>query len=506
MWKSMRRRMGSGLLILLVYGVFILLAFMVLSFFRRNLLSINAAYQSDNLPSSVHTAETDSSALNPLYFQLYLDVSPSMWGFSEEDGAMPSVAQALHTISSIRGSGQFSYFRFSDRVEATTETDFIRLMQGNNDYIENRYTVAQLSDEGLQPLIDAIDPNLIFSESYGGGAGFNVDNDRVNIIITDLNFLKNEEDKEGHDALLNHFTNNIVTYGTDGNISIYNISSPHTGMWTDAYVPNGMNLSSSQNSSFFIIILSRNSTTYDMFIEQWENAFASAGLYTGSKHVLKNDPTVGLTPFTLDRTMIRTDGVRDGLNWDNDIFRNFPENAVGLRIFNENSEDNETSNQLAMLQLPVAQITLSGCAEGMEDGLVSEGIKTFVKLYQKPLFRWEGYGNRDTSPIRSQNAALVSHGGQWYLSYEMYLDKSAEMSGILHKCLLVDVRFHLTDVYYSVPSWVQTVYDERLNSLALEEELESFFEQINTAKELYYQNISDTEKGYLGNLLIYINY
>ena len=483
------------------YVAAILIAGISSCILNSQLLSINSAYQSDNLPISTQTAEEGSSTLDPLSYRLYLDVSPSMWGFSEGNGVMPSVAQAMRTVSSSIGSSRFSYFRFLSQVEITTETDFIKLMQDSNG-IESRFINEQFLEEEGQSLSDAIDPNLIFSDSYGGGEGFNVDNNTVNIIITDLNFLKNAEDKDGHTELLERFTGNIVTYGADGNISIYCISSPHTGLWTDAYAPNSAFSSSSPNSSFFIIILSRSTTaTYDRFIQQWEQALMSAGIYTGSKHVLKNDPAAGLEPLTLDRTVIRTDSVRNSLNWDNQIFRNLPENAVGLRVFKEDGEDD---SQLAMLQLPVAQITLPGYASGMEDGITLEGITTYVKLSQRTLLGWEEYD--EISPIRSENAALVSRNGQWNLSYEMYLDKNAGVPGILHKCLLADIRFHLTEVHYSVPEWVQTAYDERLSSLELETELVSFFERVNSAKEMYYQNMSDLERGYLGNLLLYINY
>ena len=498
--KKSAGRWRQGFCFLFMYVVFILAAWGCLSFLNRQLLSINAAYQSDNLPASVQ-AEEDGGAYDPLAFYFYLDVSPSMWGFSEGEGVMPSVAQALRTVRSSYGGGQFSYFRVLNRVEPTTETDFIGLMRDSSG-IERLFTAEQFSEEGFQPLIDAIDPNLIFSNSYGGGEGFSMDENVVNIIITDLNFLKSDEDMDGHAELLDRFAGNIVAYGTDANINIYNISSSHTGLGVDAYDPNGTLSSSSLNSSFFIIVFSRGTaTSYDRFIQQWEQALTSAGIYIGSKHVLKNDPAAGLEPFTLDRSMIRTDGVKDGLNWDNQIFRNLPENAVGLRVFMENGE---ASGQLAMVQLPAAPVTLPGYADDMADGVVSEGITTFVKLSQKSLFGWKGY--EGTSPIRNENAALVSRGGQWYLSYEIHLDKSTEVPGILHKCLLTDVRFHLSEVHYSVPGWVQTVYDERLRPLGLEDELVSFFQQINIAKETYYQNMLDMEHGYLGNLLLYINY
>lgn len=366
-----------------------------------------------------------------------------------------------------------------------------------------------LMQEMLETTVQEFDLCRIFTDQYSDGQVFDADGGMVNIIITDLNFLKNKEDLDGHNAILDRFTQYLSAYVKNCNFSIYRVRSSHIGPPTDEYNPNEARIAN-RDDSFFIIVLVRNDTLYRQYIGNFENMFERLEIPLTEKHQLSNDLVGGSHAISLarDSDFFQSHTQRTGLHWDNQSFHGLPDHAVGFRMAYTGDET------WASLHIPVTLLSLPGYGDMAEDVTSPARISTHVKAYQNTLF---GGWTEDSqfSGLVGCTAYMRGYDGSWYLCLNMDLEKELpafDQFGDpfkLYRSLLLDVRFQLTAPYYPIPAWVENIDTDELptsNNYAEKIGIQDFIQALNTVKANSYNGLPDSYQGYLGNLLVLVNY
>lgn len=205
--KFMRRIFPRGLPVLM-FLVLTIAAWLISVLAGRTFSGISVdGYESTNVPAA---AMSQSSGLQatPTY-RCYLDISPSMLGYASSEGRMAALGQALLTLTRERG-GNAAYYTCGDEVNNVTETVFFNYLE-NEDEMAETYRQALMQDT-LEATIQGLDLCRIFTDQYSDGQVFDAADGMVNVIITDLNFLKDRDDLDGHNALLDRFTQYLSSY------------------------------------------------------------------------------------------------------------------------------------------------------------------------------------------------------------------------------------------------------------------------------------------------------
>lgn len=465
---------------------------------------IQVNYESDNMPTAAGMQESGSQQA-PAY-RYYLDISPSMIGYLASEGRMVAVGQALRTLSQDRG-GDVLYYTCAEKVKQVGEGEFFDYLEDTQAMV--KYYSEILMQESLAATVQEINPCRIFTDEYSNGQYFDSEGGMVNVIVTDLNFLKDPDDLDGHKSLMDDFAEHLSTCVKDCNFSIYRIRSTHIGPPTDEYNPNDER-TANREDSFFIIVLAQNDRIYRQYIGNFEDVFGRQEISLADSHQLLNDPVGENRTISLDRDseFFRSSTQRTGLHWDNLSFRDLPDNAVAFHMVYTGDEP------WASLQLPVAKLSLPGYGDA-EDNATSAGrVTTNIKKYQNALF---GGWREDPhfSGLTGNTAYIRGYDSDWYLWFSMDLEKRAPTSDQfgdslkLHHCVLLDVRFQLDTIDYPVPAWVNNIDTDTLptdSSYSEKIGIAGLIQALNRAQAETYSSKANSSQGYLGNLLILIDY
>ena len=280
-WKRIKR----FLLVYVVYiaSIAIAVLFGVLIKHHDSLMKANFTTRDE-----VESEEPSSGNTRAVY-NYFLDYSPSMKGFfsAEVQSDMHTIAEAFEEMNMDNENNRF--FRCTDIVEPISEQNsFYGLMRTSDtleEYYQNIVENASLPTETedmesdndnennadlnrIDEAIDKIDLSKIFTENYISES--DTDTGSVNVIISDLNFLKNESDLESHNAKLETLARYLGQEVSDANIGIYAFTTNYIGVQNDE----NYRVESTDNTIsavFYLIIFSNNDSAYKRYCEKLEN-------------------------------------------------------------------------------------------------------------------------------------------------------------------------------------------------------------------------------------------
>lgn len=487
----------------LLFGIAAIISLLTLKWAGYVLTGVKVNYESDNMPDLTETQDPDSQEVSA--YRYYLDISPSMIGYLDSEGRLPAVGEALRVLSQSRG-GDVLYYTCAEKVEQVGEREFFDCLEDAQP-LDKRYSDA-LKQATLAEINQEINPCRIFTDEYSNGQYFDSEGGIVNIIVTDLNFLKDPYNLDSHNSLMDDFAEHLSTYVKNCNFKIYRIRSTHIGLPTDEYNPDDVR--TNREDSLFVIILAQNDKIYRQYTANMEDVFKRQEVTLADSHELLNNPVGENHTIRLDREsdFFRSSTQRTGLHWDNQSFHDLPDNAVAFHMTYTEDEP------YASLQLPVTKFSMPGYGDA-EDNATSEGkVATNVKVYRNTLFGgWKEDSN--FSGVTGNTAYIQGYGSDWYLCFSVELEKRAPTSDQfwdslkLHHCELLDVRFQLDTIAYPVPAWVSNIDTDTIptgNSYSEKIGIASLIRTLNRAKAETYSGEAGTSQGYLGNLLILINY
>lgn len=496
-WKKAFRR------ILGLYGVnffvFVTVLFVILVL-KRNLPPYDVSYEPELLQK-----ETDDSESINIVYRYYLDFSPSMEGFfsSEIESSMSSVEEVLKDINT--ATNEKKYYLCRDEVEEIQEDALYESME-NTEKLRNYYdTVIQthgsgsvdISEDKIEETIENIDLTHIFDASYVEQSGFEKGSNSLNVIITDFNFKKNSDDDEGQKKLIHEFAEEFGDICARSNVAIYRIQSKFMGITTDEYeyetenVPKDENYI--ENRAFFLIVESQNENAYEEYTEKLEEKLAKLKVDCSEKYELVNRISDEQLSLSLDLDELRSNDwiEKRNFNYDNMSFKNLSENAIGLRMVQENGNAN-----LKMHICPI-EVIGSNNTERTKTGDVSIQVETKAS--------YQGKTEMSTEMLSVVRCGTVWEENELYLHVEMEMntDTAIELleknsnKYLSKKFFVLELQYFMEKPDYTLPQWA-------LDNEDMEDKLE-VYESIMEKKENAFGELSK-EVRYLGSTVFYITY
>ncbi len=476
------------------------------------------------------TNESDSeSRINYNYF---LDFSPSMKGFFDED-----INSSMHMISEIfeqiNSNNENNYFFWcSDIIENISEASIFYQSMKTTAYLENYYSTILNSNlssveldtsengglENLNPLIeiiDNIDLSKIFTENFGE---IELNQEDLNVIITDMNFLKNENDLEGHNRKIQNLAQYLGERVGNANISIYSITTNFKGVAYDEsiFLSNTLqNVNSDITAIFYLIIFSNNNRGYKRYCQRFENALSQAGISYNNKFELLNQIYNSEQRLKVDLDTYKSLAMitNENLNFANGLFEDLDDNEFALQLVSEGRKEGH-------LAMPVSEVNFSGYYFSDAKGLDNTNIDIEVELYQ-PLYKvlflkqhsYERY--EDETMVLYKSARMYYEDEKWYIRIDINLSTSPKvpqqnsfvqdlLKKIRREYIVMNLKFYMVDPSYLKPSWVDTMsYPNISNENILK--IGVIIDEIIQNKEKVY-HLQSEENRYLGNVVVYILY
>lgn len=449
-------------------------------------------YESENI---ITESEIQNTAMD-ISYTYYLDISPSMLGYMNVDGSLKGVSQALRTVN--QNKENLHFYSCASDIEARTEPEFYGLAEDAENIREEYSRVIIRAD--LEDTVNALDLSNIFTDLYSDGKQFAGDENNVNLIISDFNFMRNEQDEEQHNMYMQQFARTLSGNSQDANVCIYNIRSDFNGFHYDEYSQNDSQLEMAE-SSFFVIILSRNNRAYDAFVEEMNNELERRGIETGNRYELKNDMLGDAHEITPDLELFKEAepiNTLTNFNRNSKYFRSIDENPLGLQIVKD-------SSGISSLQLALGEWDFPGYY-GAEETRETE-IEAQVRLYDARIW---GYTEcEDTSGITYCAGKVRRCNDKWYLYVDMEIlqNLNGQAKGIVKKYCVADVLLLLRSLGYAIPDWVKELNTEHSSDdISRKINILELFEQISDSKADSYLNRTSDYMRKIGNVKLYISY
>lgn len=446
------------------------------------------------------TPKTDTEKeFHDMEYRFYLDLSPSMGGFLWEE-INSSMAVAANIFPRFNRLGQEERFYFcTDKIKSVDEEKFYAGMAGIEEFRDNYLETLLVEDPGegdgekieeqIKGTIDAIDLSDIFNRRYDDGMAYREGRGDLNLIITDLNFMK-EGNEDSQKELSGKFADTLAKAAERCDISIYQIFSRFAGDAIDSVriydtVPDDI-----EDSCFYMIIFSENSPEYQRFIEYMEKEFVEAGVDISRKFELLNSFSPPIESLVIDReNLLELDLIeKKNLNFDNGSFKHLMSNAMGMRLVK--------GQGTASLDMCVAPIAIPGYYDAEKTD--HSKIEANVQVY-KPI-GWRQYEEDSGSRvIISKGAGLEWVEEKLYLRLRLEIDPDAVKPSFKRllgmEFLVLDIQFFMREPAYSLPGWLEEDGPE----------IRDIFWGIAERKATVYkeQRLSDR---YLGSMVIYIVY
>ena len=452
----------------------------------------------------------------------YLDVSPSMRGFFNVDGSMSNLAQILRILNSRRNNklfyycgtdimnvGESSYYDFMDDVSWLDKYYRDKLYQaGEIEPVENTESETAPTmeletetdlDVDLEQLLMDFDLSGIFTDQYSDDRVLVNDENTVNVIISDFNFMSSDTDYERHNANLDQFARALAGNAMDSNVGIYRIMSRFQGYIYDEYRTDAN--TEQKGGSFFLIVFSPNDVIYDAYVEELEKEFDRKGILAGDRYEIRNDRLNGEHEREADpQLMTSAELIHQFTNFNrnNGYFKVIDEQAVGLQIVRDESG-------ISYVQIPVMSVELSGYYG--EEETRNSIIDARYQLFDAGIREYRECEN--VSGIRGCTGTLRRQSGNWYLYLDLEIDQNLNgMVGSLFKrYCVVDIWFSLKEAGYSLPSWVDEINEsEPSEDFSKKLNIRSLFEQIGDRKASAFESETDDYMKQIGNARVYISY
>lgn len=507
------------------YILCVVIMFILSAILNYSISSIDAVFEEPNEVS----LEDERVEENNAVYNYFLDFSPSMQGFFDEtlDNNMKRVAAIFEDINADNEDNNFYWCR--DTIERVAEAgDFYNSMKAQQ-ILENYYEsivrngIEDIGEEDLgnggedngdiNKVIDNIDLSNIFITNYADTV--NSDSVELHVIITDMNFLKNGDDLEGHNEKISRFAEEIGKRAAGANICIYAIDSNYTGATNDAF---SHTRSDNESVVFYVIVFSDNNNVYKEYCEQFESAIKSTQVL--GKFELLNDINGEMPILRTDLDIFNSLGLVENknLNFANGVFKNLDDNEFAVQLVTKETRQ-------GTLSMPIAEVNLSGYYSANTLGLDNTKIDMEVELYQSKsrIFRKDSYELlENTSMVLYQNAGIyydsfdTADSGHWFLRVNMELDthpniqesesmyKKLFLGSVKRRYLVMNLKFYMNEPSFSKPEWISALnYPNALDENMLN--LETVLDKLIQYKQRGYIS-KPQEDRFLGNAVVYILY
>lgn len=509
------KMMGKGKRILRIvkktYGINIVIV-IVVALVTLMVQNFMPPYSVDYEPDIIASAMENEAKMNTAYWY-YLDFSPSMEGFfaSGIDSNMRKVADALKEIN-VSGNKK-NFFCCADRIVPVEEKVLYENMENETgirlyyDDIIYSSGIDIESEQGLEDINDVINKiNLaeIFYLNYGENYTYETGKESLNVIITDLNFKKsnNDEDSESNKKLLSEFARYFSENCAQSNVAVYQIYSNFAGIMSDEYEykldSDTEYRMSEEMQPFYIFVESQNDIAYMEFTMDLETELGELGIDISQKYELLNRVSNKETELQIDvNDLKRKDRIEiENFLYDNKSFENLQSNAMGLRMVQEKG--------ISYLHTYTSPIEIVGTQyiEGAIAGNVVMNVETKVS-YPVRKGKFEIMENDIVSSVRG---SMAWEDKELYLIMDMEIDpdgamkelkKIQEGSLIKAKYFIIELQCFLEKPDYTLPKWVvnnEIMQDKRV-----------VYENIIEAKENSFSKLSK-EQRYVGSMILYITY
>lgn len=439
-------------------------------------------------------------------YHFYLDFSPSMRGFmwKEINSNMAVLADVLMRFDYLEKKQTFYWC--DDRITEVGAENFYASMSGTKkfDYYNNsRLAAGMAQSEGeeiqddLEKKIRDIDLSDIFTHRYEDGMVYSEEKSDLNVIITDFNFMK-DNDEGSQQELSERFADNIAASARYSNVSIYQIYSRFAGEAVDSVMIPEEIPGTIENRNLYMIVLSGNDEAYGNFTAYLEQELVSKGVDISNKFELLNSFRGSSPLLTIDKQHLLAMNLIENknLNLDNKSFENLPSNALGMRLVKGNGPSS--------LNMYVTPIEIPGYNN--PDPTDNSKLKVKVRVYN-PIGGKQYQENKEINLIKSANAGFMWIQEQLYLRLLLELDsgtissESENFIGIWEnigrkRIYVLDIQFFMESPSYSLPPWTEE--DSELG-------IPGICQGIAENKEAVCTELDEASR-YLGTMIIYINY
>ncbi len=450
-------------------------------------------YVQQSVPSS-----DSGDDLSDMEFHFYLDFSPSMKGFmwKEINSNMAVLADALKKFDYL-GIEQTLYW-CDDTITKVGAEDFYESMSGTQKFDDhNNFRYASAEDgiqDQMEQMIRDIDLSDVFNRRYEDGMVYSEEKRDMNVIITDLNFKK-ENDEQSQEELSRRFADGIAEAARNSNVSIYQIYSKFAGEDIDAIRLEEEIPDTIEDRALYVIILSGNDELYQSFTGHLEQELGEHGVDVSHKFELFN--RVGDRYLMVNQKNLLAMNLIENknLNFDNESFKNLEFNAMGMRLVKGQGN--------SLLNMCVAPLDIPGYYDSGTTDLGELEVK--VRLY-RPIGGNQYEEDRETELIRTQAAGLEWVQEQLYLRFRLELDGEAITSEKVSfadrwkhmftgRFFVLDIQFFMEQPSYVLPVWTE---EEELN-------VQDIFQGIAERKAAGYAELDESSR-YLGSMVIYVMY
>ena len=498
----------------LLYGVnmgFIVVTIIFIALFESFLPPYEVKYEPEIIQENII-----SESMLDTVFHYYLDYSPSMEGFLVDTigSNMMNVSEAIMDINTSGNEKEF--FLCADEIIVVSENDMYANMKSNsgireyyNSFIYNRQTDAEdnevefeemgdddVEDNELEEKIAQINLAQLFYRQYGENQSYKIGKDSLNVIITDLNFKKNSNDTQGHEALMQEFASELGNKCAKSNIAIYHIVSKFAGITSDEYEMGTDYVTDDEMKSFFIIVESQNDSAYMDFSDRLEEKLEQLNVDCSEKYELINKISNEKNMLSFDLDNLRRNNLitLNNFNYDNESFKNLEDNAIGLRAVN--------GHGMASIEIYTSPINIIGCNQTDEVSTGDVNIDINAKI-SYPTRRGH-YEEAEETIISSIKCGTVWEQDDLCLNIMMEIDPANiryDSEGIekmfQENYLVIELQYFLEKPDYSLPEWI--VADEDMQDKVV------VYNSIIENKEKTFSDLSRGQK-YLGNTMVYITY
>lgn len=473
--------------------------------------SIDADFEA----SSEYVSESENMEDIKVAYNYFLDFSPSMQGFLYTDlnTDLKKVANAFEQINAVNDNNHFYWCRDSI-YSVNAASDFYESMR-SDDILDQYYggiiRNGSLSgdEEGrneIDQVIENINLSNIFFSTYMTTAEPNTD--CLNVVVTDLNFLKNSNDLEGHNSLLDSFALRLGQTAANDNICIYAFNSNYAGTGNDVYEGVRGNV---VTVPFYVIVFSDNESKYMDYCQRFEGV---VDLGHGQKFELRNRINSETPTLEGDLNAFRAlnlEMTKENLNYANGVFKNIEQNELALQLVT-------TGSSRAIYAAPIAEVNFSGYNVPETLGLDDSKINVEIELY-KSHRRLGGQSSyefyEDTSMIAEKSAGMYYIADRWFLRVNLAFSTHPDVlssDGLYQKALdkmrrgyiVMNLKFYMERPSFSKPEWVSAINSPYLISSEMYN-IERVIDSVMRYKEEAYMAQPQADR-YLGNKVIYVLY
>lgn len=432
---------------------------------------------------SADMKEADSQVTTEIYYNYYLDGTPSMMGFMDQDGSnFYLLSEALQQLNRNTGLGN-DFYICTNEILLAEASELYEFMRSRNNLVD--YYRGDL-DDGKVDILDQMELTRIF-DANNGNVSFENGNGNVNVIITDLNFYKYALGEESeHNERMKDFAKEYANQVRLGNICIYDIYSKYVGSHTDENMEGDDAIYSENESSFFILVSAEDALAYEGFVNGLEQVLAEKGIHYANKYEVKNSimNSTETLKVNLEKFYDMEQTELINFNYDRKFFElrnNLSDNAIGLRTITGQGKS------VSFVKLPILETN------------EEKAFEAIAEVHYPKWFHYEKYVKDDI--IRNVWVGRNAYQSKNYLSLGVEINSTVNPD-ILRDYYVIDVLLQMKEPLCYMPGWVEEV---KVTNDVRKINLKNLVEEINSAKIKGYGEVNAKQKR-VGNILIYVHF